>query len=183
MTQELVSGDTALKFTSVLEKINDTGPWTLVGATIEFLIKRGTTVDVFPATLVDDTNKVVEYEVGVGFPEDIGEYLQVWRVTFPDGKRLTFPTTPNDFTINGDFDGAPGIGNFVITINTSDGVPIEGCNCWVTIDQAGNTVLTETNQTNSNGEVTFQLSPGTYWLFKSKTGVAFQTNPKEFTVV
>jgi hypothetical protein len=75
----------------------------------------------------------------------------------------------------------PGDRSWSITVRTTAGVPISGVECWVATDAPGNNVLTDIQRTNANGVVEFLLDPGTYYLFRRKTGVTFN-NPQSFTV-
>jgi len=45
------------------------------------------------------------------------------------------------------------------------GVPQQGIECWVASDARGDNVIASPVVTNSNGEGTFYLDPGEYWLF------------------
>jgi hypothetical protein len=75
----------------------------------------------------------------------------------------------------------PGDQSWSISVRTASDVPIAGCECWVTTDLAGNNAITDIQRTDANGVVEFLLDPGTYYLFRRKSGVTF-TNPQSFTV-
>jgi hypothetical protein len=68
----------------------------------------------------------------------------------------------------------------VITVTVS-GVPLQNVDVWVTSDEAGTTVVAGTLQTDVNGQVTFYLDAGTYYVWQQKTGYNF-TCPDELTV-
>lgn len=76
---------------------------------------------------------------------------------------------------------AAGSGSTSTTLTiTVSSVARDGVSVWVTTDSAGtNTVASGT--TNAFGQVTFLLDPGTYYAWKSLSGVNF-TNPETFTV-
>jgi hypothetical protein len=75
----------------------------------------------------------------------------------------------------------PGDRSWSIAVRTSDDVAISGVECWVASDSGGNNVLSDIQRTDANGNVEFLLDPGTYYLFRRKTGYTF-TNPQSFTV-
>jgi hypothetical protein len=68
----------------------------------------------------------------------------------------------------------------VITV-TILGVPLQGVDVWVTSDEAGVTVVAGTLVTDVNGQVTFYLDAGTYYVWQQKTGYNF-TCPDELIV-
>jgi hypothetical protein len=68
----------------------------------------------------------------------------------------------------------------VVTVTVPD-VPLQGCDVWVTSDEAGTTVVAGTLQTNASGKVTFYLDAGTYYVWQQKTGYNF-TNPDTLVV-
>ena len=68
-----------------------------------------------------------------------------------------------------------------ITIDDPQGTPIADATCWITTDEAGlNTV--RSGVTEDHGDVTFYLTPGTYYMFVRKAGYNF-TNPTEIEVL
>jgi hypothetical protein len=75
----------------------------------------------------------------------------------------------------------PGDTTWTVAVRTAGDVPIAGCDCWITTDQAGLDAITDIQRTDANGIVKFLLDPGTYYLFRRKTGVTF-ANPQAFTV-
>jgi hypothetical protein len=63
--------------------------------------------------------------------------------------------------------------SFTYTLTSAvDGSPIVDADVWVTSDQAGNNLLAS-GRTNSNGQVTFQLDPGTVYVWRQKPGWNF----------
>jgi len=58
---------------------------------------------------------------------------------------------------------------------TGTGDPIADAEIWVTTDLAGNNIVYD-GQTDVNGQVTFYLTPGTYYVWRRKAGYTF-TNP------
>lgn len=77
-----------------------------------------------------------------------------------------------------------GAGSVAVTLNIKDGADVAQADTevWVSTDASGATVVAGTLETNVNGDVTFQLDPGTYYRWAQKTGKNF-TNPQTFTVV
>jgi len=70
---------------------------------------------------------------------------------------------------------------FVYTLISSvDSSPIASATVWVTTDQAGTNVIAS-GTTDTNGEVTFYLDTGTYYVWREKAGWNF-TNPDTETV-
>lgn len=62
------------------------------GASVKFLLKRGTTEFEDAAEFVDESEGTVRYQPGASFPSAIGTYSQEWEVTFSDSSVLTFPS-------------------------------------------------------------------------------------------
>ena len=78
--------------------------------------------------------------------------------------------------------GATGSGadTVTLTLEESDSTPIADVDVWISTDEAGANVVAGTKQTNSSGEVTFQLDAGTtYYRWAQKDGINF-TNPSSF---
>jgi hypothetical protein len=77
--------------------------------------------------------------------------------------------------------GQAGSGATAHTVTVNDGSnPISGADVWITSDQAGNTVVAS-GETDGNGQVTFQLDAGTYYMWVQISGYNF-TNPTQITV-
>jgi hypothetical protein len=75
-----------------------------------------------------------------------------------------------------------GFGGTATTIQVdSGGTPQDGAAVWVTSDAAGAYLVAGTLTTNSEGNVTFYLDAGTYYVWAQKAGVNF-TNPTTITV-
>jgi len=60
----------------------------------------------------------------------------------------------------------------VITVTVND-VPLQDVDVWVTTDSAGVTIAAGTLSTDLNGQVTFYLDPGTYYVWQQKIGYNF----------
>ncbi len=84
----------------------------------------------------------------------------------------------NEFK-DGDAYGAGAVSH-TVTIQ-SDGAPVSGTEVWVSQDVTGVSIVAGTLHTNTAGQVTFMLDPGSYYLWASKSGVQF-SNPQVFTV-
>jgi hypothetical protein len=70
---------------------------------------------------------------------------------------------------------------FTYTLTSAvDASPIVDADVWVTADAAGNTILAS-GRTDSNGEVTFYLDPGTVYVWRQKPGWNF-INPDVETI-
>lgn len=80
---------------------------------------------------------------------------------------------------DGDAYGAGAVSH-TVTI-TSDGTAVSGAEVWVSQDVTGVSIVAGTLHTNTAGQVTFMLDPGSYYLWASKSGVQF-SNPQVFTV-
>lgn len=82
--------------------------------------------------------------------------------------------------------GGGGATSDTITVNDAEGSPLDGVDVWITSDNAGvdsGTKVAGSKYTDSNGEVTFQLDDGTYWLHCQLAGQDFTTTyPKKMTV-
>jgi hypothetical protein len=75
----------------------------------------------------------------------------------------------------------PGAIPFTYTLTSSaDSSPIVDADVWVTADAAGNTILAN-GRTDSDGEVTFYLDPGTVYIWRQKPGWNFD-NPDLETI-
>lgn len=73
---------------------------------------------------------------------------------------------------------SPGAGAIPFTYtltSTTDASPIPDADVWVTSDSEGNTLLAS-GRTDSNGQITFYLDPGTVYIWSQKPGWNF-TNP------
>jgi len=71
---------------------------------------------------------------------------------------------------------------YTIAIQTGVALPVASVACWVSTDESGTNVVAGTEYTNAQGEVTFNLNTGTYWLWRYLASYSFGTNPYEFTV-
>ena len=105
---------------------------------------------------------------------------QVWEETLADHSGTAGSTAEALDSASAGAAGAGGI-SFTYTLTSSvDASPIPDADVWVTSDAQGNTVLAS-GQTDSNGQVTFQLDAGTVYVWRQKAGWNF-TNPDEETV-
>lgn len=78
--------------------------------------------------------------------------------------------------------GAVGSGSRLYTETvTVDSVPVQDVDAWVTTDDEGTVVVAGTLKTDVNGQVTFALDPGTYYIWLQKDGLCF-SNPTTVTV-
>ena len=74
----------------------------------------------------------------------------------------------------------PGVST-TFTIEYS-GTVIPGVSAWVTKDAVGSIMVTGPLVSDINGNVTFVLQPGNYYLWRMLSGYSFATNPIPFTV-
>ena len=81
--------------------------------------------------------------------------------------------------INSD-SGAGTIQHTYTVTDSSDGMPIDGVEVWVSTDAAGVNVIAS-GYTNSSGIVIFMLDAGTYYFWRKLSGYNF-TNPDQETV-
>ena len=77
---------------------------------------------------------------------------------------------------------AAGAGAVSWTILTNDGggSPIDGCEVWVSTDEAGSNVVAS-GTTDASGEVDFMLDAGDYYVWRQHGGYTF-SNPQSMTV-
>jgi hypothetical protein len=71
--------------------------------------------------------------------------------------------------------------NEVVTIETENQQPISGVDVWVTSDEAGLYQVAGVLETDAQGQVIFQLDPGTYYLWRQHPNYNF-ANPKTMVV-
>lgn len=69
----------------------------------------------------------------------------------------------------------------VLVTETDQVTPIEGVACWVTTDYAGSNLIAGTLYTTQSGYVTFYLDPGSYYIWRQRSGWNF-ANPQQITV-
>ena len=75
-----------------------------------------------------------------------------------------------------------GPGSRIYTENvTSDGVPVQDVDVWVTTDQEGTNTIAGTIKTDVDGNAVFTLDPGTYYVWAQKDGYCF-SNPNMIQV-
>ena len=75
-----------------------------------------------------------------------------------------------------------GAGAVSWTATVTDGTnPIDGVEVWITTDSAGLNVVAGTLSTNANGQATFTLDGGSYYLWLQRGGYTF-SNPTAITV-
>jgi len=67
------------------------------------------------------------------------------------------------------------------TQNTSAGLPMDNCAVWITTDVGGANIVAGYKITDSDGQVTFMLDAGTYYIWRQKGGYDF-SNPQAWTV-
>lgn len=69
---------------------------------------------------------------------------------------------------------------YCVTIDDGSN-PLAEAEVWVSTDEAGTNVIAGTLTTDANGQATFMLDAGSYYLWVKKTGYTF-SNPQSFTV-
>ncbi len=75
-----------------------------------------------------------------------------------------------------------GLGAIAHTVNVIvDAVAVSGAEVWITSDVGGANIVAGTLTTNAQGNVTFYLDAGSYFVFIRATGFNF-TNPTAITV-
>jgi hypothetical protein len=68
-----------------------------------------------------------------------------------------------------------------LTVRSTQLQPVPGVSVWITSDEGGLNVIAGTLLTDTRGNVTFLLDPGTYWIWRSHPTVTFE-NPKRLDV-
>jgi hypothetical protein len=76
--------------------------------------------------------------------------------------------------------GGAGSNSCTITVTDGDGAPIEGCQVWITSDEAGTDVVAS-GTTSATGVATFMLDDGTWYSWRQLNGYNF-TNPETIVV-
>jgi hypothetical protein len=81
--------------------------------------------------------------------------------------------------------GVGGVGSGALSCTWTqkdDGdVPIDNCKIWIATDEAGSNVIAGTLHTNAQGEATFMLDAGTYYVFREHASYNF-TNPQTWVL-
>ena len=79
--------------------------------------------------------------------------------------------------------GTIGTGTLICTWTQKDdeGNPMDNVQVWITTDEAGSNVIAGSLITDANGEATFMLDAGSYYVWREKGGFNF-TNPQTWTV-
>lgn len=68
-----------------------------------------------------------------------------------------------------------------VNIRNTTGNPIPNAKTWVSSDSDGKTIVAGPQDTDENGNVTFLLDVGTYYVFCEKANITF-TNPSTLVV-
>jgi hypothetical protein len=68
-----------------------------------------------------------------------------------------------------------------VTVNDNLGAPLDGVQCWITSDAAGAYPVAGTLVTDTWGHAVFFLDPGTFYLWRQRSGINF-VNPELITV-
>lgn len=90
-TVKVKQDDVGVLFTGTLT--SNGAPLPLSGATVLFLMKKGTTLISKQATIVSAPAGTVSYTSVAGDLATRGTFLQEWEATFPDGRKITFPSS------------------------------------------------------------------------------------------
>ena len=126
--------------------------------------------------------------LGVGDPSGITNSYEVLNIN--GAETIIDRSNPNSITdeildvvnVIQSGGGATGAGAIKEVITISDGSnPIEDVEIWITDDIEGINIIAGTSYTNANGQATFFLDPGTYYVWSHKNGYNF-TNPSTITV-
>lgn len=102
-------------------------------------------------------------------PEDVEAGVQYGEL----GNNLT-----GTFTVTG-----WGSEDVTVTVENGDGDPIENATVYFSTDLAGNNLQSPFLPTDSNGQATVKLNPGTYYMHVTKQTLVFENNPRQITVV
>jgi len=128
--------------------------------------------------LADDAITSAKFDESTAFPvssADTGA-TQIARVG-ADGDTLeTLSDQVDAITVQGS-----GAISYTVTIQDGDSNALDGAEVWVTSDEGGSNIVAGTLTTDANGQATFMLDAGTYYLWQQLSGYNF-TNPATLTV-
>ncbi len=120
---------------------------------------------------------------GAGSPtfSEIGDGTALSWIMTATGDSSDF--TPSTDSLEALQTGTVGTGAVTWTQTVEDGSSngIDNVAVWVSTDVGGSTIVAGTKYTDTNGEVTFQLDAGTYYVWKQHGGYNF-TNPETIVV-
>ena len=117
--------------------------------------------------LSDDTDS--------GFFTIGSDYLVVINAVTINSQAVRF--CAGTFSIQNRFNSA-GVGDFAhtITIRTTGGTPISGVSVWVNSSNSRSGSVAGTKVTDTNGEISFNLGYGTYYIFANLSGYTFASS-------
>ena len=118
----------------------------------------------FSVDLSDDTDS--------GFYAIGNDYFIVVNAVTIDGQSVSFCVAT--FSLQNRFNPA-GVGDFAhtITIRTTGATPISGVSVWVNSSNSRSGSVAGTKITDTNGEISFNLAYGTYYIFCNLSGYTF----------
>jgi hypothetical protein len=150
------------KGTSMTQRSSDSG-YTLID-TDGIDIDSTTGVHGFSIDLSDDTDS--------GFFAIGNDYFVVINAITVDSQVVSFCVAT--FSIQNRFNSA-GVGDYAttLTIRTTGGVAISGVSVWVNSSNTRSGSVAGTKVTDTNGQVTFNLAYGTYYVFCNLSGYTF----------
>jgi hypothetical protein len=118
------------------------------------------------AAILEDTGTTLPSQIESATDEIVGS----------DGDTLETLSDQIDGTVT------MGAGSNAVTITVTDGSnPIESVAVWITTDVGGSSVVAGTLYTDANGQVTFYLDNGSYYVWQQLAGYNF-TTPESITV-
>lgn len=126
------------------------------------------------------------YGFSASIPDSLRGYGYIYYSGSPTSITSTFAVNPEEgeyinqsvSSITSSISGAGAISN-TVTVNIG-GNPIAGVKVWITTDQAGTNVVAGSLTTDVNGQVTFYLDEGTYWVHMYKP--EYQWSATQLTV-
>lgn len=90
---DLTVGDVGAEYNATIKA--DGAALDITGATVTWLLMKGTVKKAQTATIVSETAGTVKYVTQDGDISAQGDWLQQWKVVWPGGETLYFPPKPD----------------------------------------------------------------------------------------
>jgi hypothetical protein len=163
------------------------------GAAVSYTRAGGTTT---PLALVALAGPTAPYQAGGWYEMDAVNAKGLYRLDLPNAALAGgVPFVTVDFFFTGALADAllvllqnltanvgPGAIQWTVQVNnTATGLPLAGAQVWVTTDAGGTNTVAGALPTNAQGQVTFLLSAGPYFVWVSDPGFT-GTNPTAIVV-
>lgn len=130
-----------------------------------------------PMTLADDAITAAKYDELTAFPITAADTGPTYIArTGADADTLATLSGQLDAIAAGGMAGA-GAYTFTYTVtNATTGLPIDGCEVWVTTDLAGSNIVAA-GWTDTFGQVVFYLDAGSHYFWRRLSGYSFSPQP------